>query len=96
MKRKESESLGDVLRVMLQNGALSVKLNETRLMAAWTMVVGDDLHGRSGALNIKNRKLFVKGLPPMLKSNLMMQRQSLVQRLNEEVGGDVIDDIVFV
>ncbi|MBD4337325.1 DUF721 domain-containing protein, partial [Xanthomonas citri pv. citri] len=44
---------------------------------------------------VKNQVLYVHLKSPALKANLMMGREALVRKLNEYVGAQVIQSIVF-
>jgi hypothetical protein len=44
---------------------------------------------------IKNQSLYVHLTSPILRQELMMTRETLVHRLNEKAGAQVITDIVF-
>jgi hypothetical protein len=44
---------------------------------------------------IKNQSLYVHLTSPILRQELMMTRETLVRRLNEKAGAQVITDIVF-
>ena len=44
---------------------------------------------------VSHRKLYVQITSAPLRNELMLNRSSLVRRLNEITGADVIDDIIF-
>ena len=96
MNRRNSESIGDVLRQFFRDEGLETPLNQYRLMAAWKDVMGDGIEQYTGEMFIKNQTLFVKIRSSVLKSNLMMTRTSLVAKLNNAVNAQVITDIRFV
>jgi len=95
MKRKNSEFLGDVLRQFLRSEGLETPLNEYRLKEAYPEVVGPAISKLSSDLQIRNSILYVKISRPALRQDLMMGRTELTRRLNEKVGAQVIQTIVF-
>ena len=95
MKRQNALPIGDMIRRFLREGGLESPLNEYRLIQAWETVLGQAIARYTGQMYIKNQTLYVHLNSPALRQNLQMSRQSLVQRLNEAVGAQVIVDIVF-
>ena len=96
MKRRNSESLTDVLRGYLREEGLETPLNQYRIIDSWKEVLGAGVARYTGNMFIKNQTLFVKITSPVLKNDLMMARTRLVTQLNEQVGAYVISDIVFL
>lgn len=96
MKRQETEEIGNVLQNILKEDRFQKKLRETRLMEIWYEVVGDTVKRYTERLFVSREKLFVKITSPMLKSDLMMRRTSLMEELNEKMGVKVIEEIVLL
>ncbi|MBQ8866843.1 MAG: DUF721 domain-containing protein [Bacteroidaceae bacterium] len=95
MKRQNALPIGDMIRRFLREEGLESPLNEYRLIQAWETVLGRAIARYTGQMYIKNQTLYVHLTSPALRQNLQMSRQSLVHRLNEAVGAQVIADIVF-
>lgn len=95
MRRKNAQSIGDVLRQFLRQEGLETPLNEMRMVAAWAEVMGRGVASYTGDVFVKNSVLYVQIKSPALRSNLMMNRDALVRRLNEHVGAQVIQNIIF-
>lgn len=95
MKRQNALPIGDMIRHFLREEGLESPLNEYRLIQAWETVLGKAIARYTGQMYIKNQTLYVHLTSPALRQNLQMSRQSLVKRLNEAVGAQVIVDIVF-
>lgn len=95
MKRNKAENIGQLIRQYLRQEGLESPLNEYRLVAAWSEVMGAAIARYTGDLFIKNQVLYVRLKSPALKANLMMSRSVLVKRLNEHIGSQVIQNIIF-
>jgi len=96
MKRRKAEQVGNVVQALLRQQGLEAPLNEFRLVQSWTEVLGTSVERYTRDLYIRGQTLFVRLSSSVLKNELMMQRTSLVQRLNAAVGAQVITDIRFV
>ncbi len=95
MERKKEENIGNVIARFLRQSQLETPLNEHRLIDSWEEVVGPDIAKMTDNLAIYNQTLYVTLHSPALRTQLLMQRASLVQRLNAKVGANVIVDIAF-
>jgi predicted nucleic acid-binding Zn ribbon protein len=74
---------------------LESPLNEYRLVQAWKDVVGPAITRYTSNLYIKNQILYVHLTSSVLRQELMMGREMLVRSLNEQVGAQVIVNIIF-
>ena len=95
MKRGETKSLAELVRVMCREEGLETPLNEYRLINAWSQVLGQAVQSYTKDLKIYNQVLFVTLTSSVLRQELLMNRKALVHKLNEHVKAQVITDIVF-
>ena len=95
MRRSEAEQIGDMIRKFLRQNGMESPLNEYRLIQAWTDVVGPTIAKYTSELFIKNQVLYVHLTSAPLRQELMMGREVLVRNLNQQVGAQVIVNIVF-
>jgi hypothetical protein len=96
MKKIETLSISQAMDAFLsENPQLAQKLAETRLINSWEKVLGAVVVRYTGNLFIKNRCLYVKINSSIVKSELMMCREKLIQNLNKEAGSQVIDNIIL-
>lgn len=95
MRRRQSQSLGDVLKELLKVQHLDKKLNEKKLLNSWEAVVGAPIAKYTTEKFLKNKVLHIKLSSSVLRNELMMSRQHLVDSLNNFVGAEVIVDIRF-
>ena len=95
MKRKKAEPIDDILARYLRHIGLETPLNQYRLINAWASVVGESVAEKTHDIYIKNQTLCVSIKSAVLRSNLLMKRQYLIERLYATVGVKVIADIHF-
>lgn len=95
MKRGETKSIADLVRAMCREEGLETPLNEYRLVQAWSQVLGSAVQSYTKNLQIHNQVLYVTVTSSVLRQELLMNRKSLVRKLNEYVKAQVITDIVF-
>ena len=95
MKRGETKSIADLVRAMCREEGLETPLNEYRLVQAWSQVLGPAVQAYTKNLQIHTQVLYVTVTSSVLRQELLMNRKSLVRKLNEYVKAQVITDIVF-
>ena len=95
MKRGTLKGISEIVRETCRHEGIETPLNEYRLIQAWSKVLGSGVQSYTKELFIKNQVLYVVVTSAVLRQELMMNRRSLVQRLNGEVGAQVITNIIL-
>ena len=57
--------------------------------------MGQGIANYTGNLEIRNRVLYVRLKSSVIRQELSMNRKVLVQKLNQHVGAQVIENIIF-
>lgn len=95
MKRGSMKSISELVRETCREEGIETPLNEFRLVEAWKVVLGSGVQAYTKDLFIRNQVLYVTLTSSVLRHELMMNRRSLVQRLNAHVKSQVITNIIF-
>ena len=95
MFKRNSILIRDIILKNLREQGLETPLLQKRLLDSWPEVMGQLIANYTDDLCIRNQTLFVKLKNPALRSELSLQRQDIVRRLNSHVGSQVIADVRF-
>ena len=95
MQRKEVKKIDSLLQQFVKAQGLEKGLAEYRLMKSWKDLLGITVAKKTKSLRIQNRKLFVTLHSSVVRNELSMIKDSLIPKLNEAAGMDVIDDVVL-
>lgn len=96
MERRESQSIGDILRMALQENSMQERLDERRAVALWPAIVGDSIAAQCKTPMVKEGILTV-GIPnAALRHELLMTRTLLKNAINSAIGKETIIDIRFI
>lgn len=95
MFKRSSILIRDIILKNLREQGLETPLLQKRLIDSWSEVMGQLIANYTDDLYIRNQTLFVKLKNPALRSELSLQRQDIVRRLNNHVGSQVIADVRF-
>ncbi len=95
MRRSKAQKIEDLINEMLKESKLGVGLKEYQLINSWEKVTGKAIANATTKIYIHSRKLFVSVHSSIIRNELMMVRDGLLHALNQEVNGNVIDEIVI-
>jgi Dna[CI] antecedent, DciA len=85
-----------VLTTMLSGLVPPQRWNEYRVWEVWEAVVGEALARKACPSSIHNGTLFVMVSHPVLIQQMQFTKATLRDRLNQQLGGQVVRDIRFV
>ena len=95
MIRKKEQKLGSLLQHFLREQGLETPLNEYRAVQIWPEIVRPAISRYVGKVFIKNCIMYVQIRSAALRENLTHQRTVLAQRVNQQIGAQVVNEIRF-
>lgn len=95
MQKNNTQKLGDVIQQYIDALDINGKLKEVRLIRSWEEMVGKMIARKTEKIYIKDHKLFVHLNSSIARNELSMLKDSLIHRLNEKAGEEIITDIVL-
>ncbi len=96
MKRgSQPRPLGDIMKELLKNLGPGTRLFEASVIAAWQDISGRRIQNATERVWLEKRRLFVKVSSASWRQELHLQRGAWRDRLNQELGREVVDEIVF-
>ena len=95
MRGKNTHNVGDIIRKLMKNPKLSVKLDELDALAIW-----DDIMGEALIKYIIDRKIYkdimyVKLKSAPMRNELSYKKTELLQQINKRLGKPFLKDIVL-
>ncbi len=95
MKRSNDRHMSEAVKEMLRNLGLEQKLLQVKLINSWEKVMGKTVANRTTDLLVSDKKLFVSLSSASLRQELFSVRNEICEKLNQEVGEDVISEVIF-
>lgn len=95
MRRSKTISLAEAMKDYIREMNLESKLREVGIVDSWEKTVGRAIASRTLKVYIKDGILYVHLNSSVVRNELLMIREALRERLNENAGAEVIKDIVF-
>ncbi len=96
MRKANDKTLKDAIEQMMQVYKLKRKYNETAVVANWPELVGRPVANRTKELYVSNKKLFVRIESSVIKNELMLIRNQIIEKINSEAEDTVIEEVVFL
>ena len=97
MKRVSVTPIGKVIDVYFKENGMQGKILEQRLLENLKDILGQFIYNYVTSAYIKDRVLYIKVSNSILRGEIAMTKQSLIERLNASVSPDVmvIRDLVI-
>ncbi|MBD5387369.1 DUF721 domain-containing protein [bacterium] len=95
MKRTEPESIGDVLRLTIQESNMTGRLDECRAIELWPQLMGERMASKMSRPKVSCGVMVVYVDSAMLRQELNMRRTGIIEAINSRLGKEVIKSIRF-
>ncbi len=95
MRKSNDQTMKEAVEGMLKAFRLDDKLRQVKLVESWEQIMGPTVANRTEDISIIGKKLFIKLNSASLRQELFQEREKILQRLNDEAGGNVIEEVVF-
>lgn len=94
----EAKTLGNLLKDLLPDalGANTAKGFEAmQVVDAWRKILGAIMVKYSARERFENGTLFITITSPALRQELFMNRQSVAEKINAELGSAIVKEVIF-
>jgi predicted nucleic acid-binding Zn ribbon protein len=95
MRKSHTQPIHEVIRDLLREMKIDRKLKEVSLISQWESVMGKMVAVRTSQIYIRNRILYVHVTSSVLKSELLMMRQTIIDKLNENAGEKLVEQLII-
>lgn len=95
MRRSKTISIAEALDDYIKAMNIGDKLGEASVLNSWNEIVGKAISSRTTRIYIKDHTLFVHLSSSVVRNELLMLRQALIERINARAGKAVIKEIVL-
>jgi len=95
IRRTYTQSIKNVVKDFLQENKLDTKLDEQEMMRLWYEITGKMVARATKSVHIKNRKMYIRIESSVIRNEISMIRDGLLQELNSRFSKPLIDEIVL-
>lgn len=95
-KRLSNDSpIGDILKEIIQTNNLEKGLNQISVADAWKKLMGNGVNNYTKNILLKGSTLYVELTSAVLREELTYGKSKIINLLNEELGSEIIKDVVL-
>lgn len=95
IKKSNEYTLKQAIEEMMRTYRLQGKMDEMKLINGWEKVMGAVIVKYTRKIHIESRILYVEITSAALREELSYGKSKMIKLLNEEAGGNVIDDVIL-
>ena len=96
MRKSNEQSLKEVIDDLLDAYKLRGKFNQKKIIHSWERVMGKTIANRTEAVFFKDDKLIIKLNSSVLREELSFSKNKIIQLLNEDIGEEVVKEVVLI
>ena len=93
MRHSNEQSLKEVIEELIDTYKLRGKINEVRLQHSWEQLMGNAVAKRTEKIYLRNKTLVIRLTSAPLKEELLYSSEKVKKLLNEELGGEYIEEV---
>ncbi len=88
-------SLGDALKHFLRNSRLKGYIQAMQIEDVWEKLMGKTIARYTDKIQIHGHTLYINTSVAPLRQELLFQKESIMKRVNEELGENIIKEVVI-
>ncbi len=89
------QRIGTLIGNVVDDLGISRKIDEARIVEAWPEVAGPTISRMTSSSWVKGRTLFIKISSAAWRQELHLQREGWRDRINQQLGKDLVREIRF-
>jgi hypothetical protein len=95
-KRLSNEgTIGDVLKQFIEKNKLQPGMDKIDVQDAWKSLMGNGVNTYTKEVVLKGSTLYVSLTSAVLRQELSYGKEKIVKMINEEIGKEVITDVIL-
>lgn len=88
-------SIGDVLKEFIEKNKLQAGMDKIDVQEAWKSLMGNGVNSYTKEVVLKGTILYVSLTSAVLREELSYGKQKIIKMINEELGKEVIKDVIL-
>jgi predicted nucleic acid-binding Zn ribbon protein len=96
IRKANDKTLKEAIEQMLNVYKIKRRFDETGIVSAWPDLVGKSVANRTKEIYIHNKKLFLRIESSVIKNELLMMRNQIIAKINEEYKSILVEEIIFL
>jgi predicted nucleic acid-binding Zn ribbon protein len=90
------QPIGRILNDLIDGMGARRKIDAARIVETWASIAGPQINGVTSSARVERRKLVVRITSSPWRHELHMNRLAWRSRLNEALGQELVDEVLFL
>ena len=95
-RKADTQPIKEGIQELLKAYRLQGKITQTRVIEGWEKIMGKGIALKTKDMYFQDRKLFVTLTSASLKHELNMSKTKVLELINQEIGQDFLQEVVFL
>ncbi len=95
MRKKNGQSLKDVIQELFKTYQLNDKLNDAKIIASWEEIMGKTIAKHTKRIYINKGTLYLQISSASLKQDMFFAKPKIIKLINNALGSNHVQEIVF-
>ena len=95
MRKNQTQKIGDIISSIIKKDGIENRLMEVRIKHAWEELLGKPVARYTKSIFLKNKVLYVTISSSIARNEIMLFRDELMIKLNENFEEEIISKIVL-
>jgi hypothetical protein len=95
MQKSNDLTLKEAMELMLKRYKLEQRVTETDIFKAWIKAMGAFVAGNTNKVEFYQSKAVIYLKSAVMRKEYSMEKERIIEILNEELGGNLITEIEF-
>ncbi|MFN5476333.1 MAG: DUF721 domain-containing protein [Sphingobacteriales bacterium] len=88
-------SLGEALQHFMRHSRMKGNMQALQITDVWEQIMGGTIAKYTESIQISNKTLFITTSVAPLRNELFYQKEKIIQRVNEALGEQIINEVVI-
>ena len=94
-KPKNDQKLNEILKEMMNSKKLKPKLQQEKVKSIWEKMMGPSIGRYTRSIHLRKNKLYIQIDSAPLKQELLYGKDKILKIMNEEMGEEVIEEVII-
>lgn len=91
----EHESIGQVMRRLIDQSNWGPKVQQSEVQAAWQRLMGQQIAAQTRSVALRKKQLVISFRSDALRQELSYSKELIAKRMNEELRGELIAEVLL-
>ncbi len=94
-KKNAPKHICEALKALFKDLGYDKKISQMQVIEKWSDIVGENIANIAQAERVQNNILYVKVKSMTWRTELLFQKKTILEKIKQNVGSDVVRDIRF-